>query len=405
MKAYLGFIKEHYQAVSFGWLLTFFSSFGQTFYISLFVPGLSATFALSNSAFGTYYAAATVIASFFLLRFGHIIDERPVRPFTYKTVALLAVACLLLGLAVHPAMIFVALIGLRLGGQGLMSHISQSVMSRHFDADRGKALSLASLGYSIGEMIFPLMIAGLLVLAGWRVAVISSSGILLVVLLPILSYMKLEIYDAPAVSAKPSKGPDWEYFVELLREKSFWVIALPSFFVPFATTGMFFYQFVMAETRGWSLEWYAFCFTGYAVARLIFSLYGGILNDRFTARVLLPYTLFPFVLGLLCLAWVPGQFSPLLFLIGTGITMGISGVVKPAIIAEVYGVQHIGQVKSLFTVGMVLCSAAGPMLYGFLLDGGGSFSQIAWSNALALFLVALHTFRIKYIDFKPKAEK
>ncbi|MEX2402877.1 MAG: MFS transporter [Balneolales bacterium] len=398
MKAYLGFLKDHYHAVFFGWLLTLFSSFGQTFFISLFVPGLLATFTLSNSAFGTYFAAATVIGSFFLLRFGHIIDERPVRPFTYKTILLLAISCLILGLAIHPAMVFLALIGLRLGGQGLMSHISQSVMARHFEADRGKALSLSSLGFSIGEMIFPLITALLLAFVGWRIALIASTGLLLLGLLPILSFMNLEIYDTQVTSAETSKGPEWRFFVEMFKEKAFWVIALPSFIVPFATTGLFFYQYVMAETRGWPLEWYAFCFSGYAVMRLVFSLYGGILNDRFTARKLFPFVLFPFVIALVSLAWIPGKYSALLFLLFTGVTMGISGVVKPAIIAEVYGVKRIGQVKSLFTVGMVICSAAGPMLFGFLLDGGITFSQIAWGNALVIFLVALNSFRIKSVN-------
>ncbi|MEX0684538.1 MAG: MFS transporter [Balneolales bacterium] len=395
MKAYLEFIKHYYSAVFFGWLLTFFSSFGQTFFISLFVPSILVTFEFSKSVFGTYYALATVIASFFLLRFGHVIDERPVRPFTYKTVVLLATACSILGMAVHPVMVFIALIGLRLGGQGLMGHISQSVMSRYFIADRGKALSLTSLGYSIGEMIFPLLIASLLLVFDWRVTLFASSATLFVVLLPVLNFLKLEIYDVQTDSQSPSQGPEWKLFLELLQDKAFWIIALPTFMVPFTTTGLFFYQFVLAETRGWSVEWYALCFTGYAVMRLVFSLYGGVLNDRFTARVLFPYILAPFVLGLLCLAWVPGQYSALLFLTLTGVTMGMSGVVKPAIVAEIHGVDRIGQIKSLYTVGMVICSAIGPMLFGFLLDSDVSFSQIAWANALVLFLIMINAFRIK----------
>lgn len=401
MKAYLGFLTQHYQAVLFGWLLTFFSSMGQTFFISLFVPGLLLTFSLSNAAFGAYYAIATVVASLFLLRFGHVIDTRPIRPFTYKTVILLAISCFILGMAIHPAMVFVALIGLRLAGQGLMGHISQSVMSRHFEADRGKALSLTSLGYSIGEIIFPFSLAILLILTDWRIALYVSAGILVFALLPALKFMKLETYDVKETSG--SKGPDWKFFLEMIKEKPFWHIALPSFLVPCIITGLFFYQYVLAELRGWPLEWYALCFMGYAAMRLVFSLYGGILNDRFSARTLFPYILIPLIAGLFSLAWIPGKYAALSFLLLTGITVGMIGVVKAAIIAEVYGIRKIGQVKSLFTVGMVVFSAVGPIAIGFMLDFGITFSQIAWGSGLLLFLVMLHTFATSSFSREPSS--
>ncbi|MEX0929045.1 MAG: MFS transporter, partial [Balneolales bacterium] len=289
-------------------------------------------------------------------------------------------------------MVFIALIGLRLGGQSLMIHISQSVMSRHFEKDRGKALSLTSLGYSLGEIIFPLAIALILTLTDWRFALFASTAMLLLILLPVLSLLKLEEYDVEQLSDQPSKGPEWHYFIEILREKSFWYIALPSFMVPFMTTGLFFYQYVLAEARGWPLEWYALCFAGYAGMRMLFSFYGGILNDRFTARELFPYLLIPLIAGLFSLAWVPGDYAALLFLLLTGVTIGMSSVVKIALIAEIYGTQKIGQVKSLFTVGMVIFSAFGPMVVGFLLDAGTTFSQIAWGSGLVLTLIMINTF-------------
>jgi len=67
-----------------------------------------------------------------------------------------------LGLVHHVLLLPVALLGIRFAGQGLMSHISQTVMGRYFEDDRGKALSLAALGYPVGEMIFPIIITLLL---------------------------------------------------------------------------------------------------------------------------------------------------------------------------------------------------------------------------------------------------
>jgi len=71
-------------------------------------------------------------------------------------------------------------------------------------------------------------------------------------------------------------------------------------------------------------------------------------------------------------------------------------VLKSAIIAELYGVERIGMIRSLFTVVMVLSTAAGPVLFGVLLDAGLGFDHIIIINAVLLFLVMLNSFRIKY---------
>src|SRR3546814_6729000 len=85
MSEYIRFIKKNRRALTFGWSLTFFSSFGQTFFISLFVPSILVAFELSKSAFGAYYAAATITASLILLNYGHTVDTKPIGRLTRMT--------------------------------------------------------------------------------------------------------------------------------------------------------------------------------------------------------------------------------------------------------------------------------------------------------------------------------
>ncbi|MDX5480281.1 MAG: MFS transporter, partial [Hymenobacteraceae bacterium] len=308
MRTYYLFLKQNFSSVFFGWLLTFFSSFGQTFYISLYVPAILEQFNLSKSLFGGYYAVATIIASFFLLQFGHRVDSRPIRPITVQTVLLLFASCLVLGLAVHPAMVFLALIGLRLGGQGFMSHISLSVMSRYFSADRGKALSISSMGYPMGEMVFPLVAGLLLSYWNWQVALITTSLLLLTIFLP-LRKLDLTAMDVPADTQEVSGKEKRAYFKQLVTEKPFWILIPPVFSFSFVFTGIFFFQYVLAGEKGWPLEWYAMCFSGYAIIRFLFMLYGGILTDSLSASKLFPYYLIPMMLGLISLAIVPGKIA------------------------------------------------------------------------------------------------
>ncbi len=401
MRSYYIFLKDNFIHVFFGWLLTFFSSFGQTFFISLFVPGILEIFHLTKSAFGGYYAAATIIASFFLLQFGHLVDSDPIRPFTLKSTFLLVAACLLLAFAVHPVMIFIALIGLRLGGQGLMSHISLSVMSRHFSADRGKALGITAMGYPMGEMIFPILTGVLISFWNWRIALISAA-VLLAILLFAFSRFDLNIYNHTMEKKGPKQPGKWTFIYQLIREKRFLMMIIPVFSYSFINTALFFYQYVMAKEKGWPMEWYSICFASYAVIRFLFLLYGGILTDRFSAKNLYPFYLLPSMLGLLALAFLSGKEAPLLYLTLTGISAGLSTVITESIIAELYGTERVGQVRSLFSVVMVLSTALAPVTFGLLLDHGATFSQFAFGCACLLAIVTLNNFKIKYIEHEKR---
>lgn len=389
MHAYLSFLKQNVRHVLFGWILTFYSSFGQTFLISLYVPFLLADLNMSKGVFGSYYAVATIAASLFLLRLGHLVDEQPIRRLTSWVIVLLMVSCALLAGAIHPWVLFIALIGLRLGGQGLMTHISLSVMSRHFDADRGKALSLSSLGYSMSEMVLPVIFGGIIALSHWRVAGGASVVVLLalLVVLPWFRTGEMDVSRKDAAANKAQKGKR-KFYKDMLKTKKFWVIAASSLGTGFTVTGFFFYQFVMADEKGWPVEVYTALFTSYGLVRLLMSIYGGNLTDKLSAVRLFPWMLVPVALGVLALAMGQGVVSAAIFLLGTGITMGLVGVVKTAALAEVYGVQSIGKVRSLFSVVAVFSTAISPMVFGLLLDRGVSFEAIAW-GCLGLFVIGI----------------
>lgn len=417
LKSYFLFLRTHFEPVFFGFQLTFFSSFGQTFLISLFVPFILVDLGLTKTAFGTYYAVATVFASLALLRVGHIIDDRPVRPFTQKSVLLLLISTFLMAIVWHPAVLFLALVGLRLSGQGLMSHISMTTMSRQFDKDRGKALSLSSLGYSVGEMLFPFLLAMVVASWGWRVAMGSGVVILAGFLLSLRKINIEQLDRVPGTSAAtnmntaasaasaaiPPVAPDSDsevhhskraFYRQMLRESRFYILAAPSFLLSFVITGFFFYQYILVETSGWSIATYTLLFTGYGVIRLIFSVWGGVLTDRYDTTSLFVYFLLPMAAGVLSLAVVPGILAGALFLFLSGITVGMGMVVKSAILAEIYGVNRIGQVRSMYTVVMVISTAAAPLVFGLALDAGVTFAQLAVISAAVMVLVTLHTLRI-----------
>ncbi|SKB32052.1 Predicted arabinose efflux permease, MFS family [Salegentibacter holothuriorum] len=397
MKEYFYFLRGNFKKVSFGWLLTFLSSFGQTFLISLYVPEIVKAFAITEGTFGAIYAGCTVAASIIMLSVGHTVDHKPVKKVTAFTVLSLGLSSILLGLSYHVAVLFVALMGLRLCGQGLMSHISMTIISKYFDKNRGKALSISSLGYSMGEAIFPIIITSIIAFFDWRIAAIVS-GVALLLYLIRLKFTNLIDFDKQlSAEGKPSTWSLLKDYKSVVFDRRFGIMMPASFILSFTNTAIFFYQYVFVEDKGWSPQLYATFFTVYAISRFLFSLLGGTWVDKFTAKKMFRLYLIPMTLGLIPFALMNSIIGALLFLITAGITTGMSGTVKTSLIAEIYGTEKMGAIRSVFTMFMVISTALGPLLVGFMIDGNFDFSTIILLLFAAMLLISLNSQRIKNV--------
>lgn len=399
MAGLIKFFRNNTREVGFGWMLTFLSSFGQTFLISIYVPEILESFSISNGLFGSIYAIATVTSSIIMLSVGHLVDHKPVKRITALTAAGLAFSSFLLGIShLSIAILIIALIGLRLTGQGLMSHISLTVMSRHYELDRGKALSIASLGYAIGEAIFPICISSLILWYDYEVAALASAAFLVLYLFS-LYFSDLTHFDRDLeLATKPSALSLIKEYKNLLKTKEFFILMPVSFALSFTITAVFFYQYVVVEDKGWSVSLYASFFTVYALTRVIFSIYGGVLVDKYSGKKIFRFYLIPFTLGLLPFAFFNSIFGALAFLILAGISVGMAGTVKSAVLAEVYGTEKLGTIRSVFTMFMVFSTALGPLIFGTLMDMGISFESILLVTAIILGLIILNAQRIRKIS-------
>ncbi|MGY5849453.1 MFS transporter [Salegentibacter sp. F14] len=395
MKEFFYFAKTHFKRVSFGWLLTFLSSFGQTFLISLYVPEIIRDFNLSEGSFGAIYAGCTVAASVIMLTIGHNVDHQPAKKVTAYTILGLGLSAILLGFSFNIFLLFIALMGLRLMGQGLLSHISMTIISKYFDKNRGKALSISSLGYSFGEAVFPVIVALLISWFDWRIAAIAS-GIGLLIYLIRLHFTDLSDFDKHLSTQKRSST--WSLlkdYKKVVFEKKFGIMMPASFILSFSITAIFFYQYVFVENKGWSVQLYASFFTAYAITRLLFSILGGMWVDKFTAKKMFRWFLIPIIIGLVPFAFMKSIVGAFIFLILAGITVGMSGTVQTSLIAEMYGTSRMGAIRSVFTMFMVISTALGPLLVGFLLDLNIDFRYIMLLIVAAMTLVAINNQRIK----------
>jgi len=378
----LSFLTENTPLLLFGFLLTFFSCFGQTIIVSLYVPDISAKFGLSNTGISSLYALATLGSAALLPWVGRYVDMWRLSVFTLLTMLLLAGALLTLSLAPLTGVVLLGFWGMRLGGQGLMSHTAASALVRGFEQNRGKAIGLASLGYPASEAVMPLLIAALIAWLGWRGALQASAVWLILVLLPLALWLVRYIptkVRRPVRVDQTSNPEDYKTVrnpLRLLRGRVFWVIIPTFFLLALLNTAIFFFQLKLGEARGWPAGWVAGSVAAFAVASASGMLLSGPLVDRLTARTMLPFYMTPYVLGLILLAsfTAPWVYPVALFLLG--LSNGASSPVKNAVLAELYGAGIIGSVRGIATTVIVFSTALGPPLFGILIDAGVGFGSI-----------------------------
>lgn len=399
MSKLVQFIQSNRQLLAFGFLLTFLSSFGQTFLISLYLPFIQETFELSDGGFSLIYGSATIASAFTITWLGSYIDKIRLTRFALLVLIALSVFLIIFSQAYYIPVLFIAFYGLRLFGQGLLSHTAVTSMARFFDdKTRGKAISFANLGHSFGEAFLPIIIVSLLFWLGWRYTVLVTL-IFTLLAIPYSLYLlrknsnigQLRKYIPQPFTKEEQKQARP---LQVIRTRAFWILMPSSLVAASIGTGFLLFKLKMGLSKGWDPTFIAAGFTAYAVGNAVSNIVAGFLSDRFGGKVLFPIYLLPFSLGLLTFIFADGQWVYLVLISGIGITNGFGGTIKSVVLAELFGTKIIGSVRSLFVMIMVFSTALGPLLFGSLLDAGYSFEFIAFISLLAFALCTLNSLRI-----------
>lgn len=377
-----------------GVLLTFFSSVGQTFFIASFAGAIRVDFGLSHGDFGLIYMTATLGSAVSLVFIGRILDSVAVFKVAAVLIILLSGATLLMASAKTVPVLLLTIYLLRLLGQGMMTHTAMVAMGKWFVVERGRAVSVTTTGHQLGEGVLPIALVALLAMSDWRTAWQLASIILLVIALP-LSYWCLSEPRSPSTKDLQisESGRQWSR-PETLRDASFWAVCTGVLAPSFIGTSVFFHQVHLGELKNWSPEVIAGSFVVMAITSVIVGLITGQLVDRFTARRLLPFFLFPLTVGcaLLSVATDPWTMAVFMFLLGS--SYGVSGAVFGAIWPEVYGTRHLGAIRSLVSAAMVFASALGPGMTGWLIDRGIGFESQLLIMAVYCLATMLVLFRV-----------
>ncbi len=370
-----------FKVILFGFIFTFFSSFGQSFFLGLFNSSIRNTLLISQGQFGSIYAAATLLSSFLLIWVGKKIDDIQIFKFAFLVTILLSFSCFLFSEISSVLFLFFAIFLMRLSGQGLMSHIATTTISRYFTKSRGKALSTSWFGLSTAEFILPTLIVFLLTLFSWQI-IWKSISILILIFLPMISYILINNLNFDSreenldTKSQEKNIKQWKR-AEVLKDYRFYIICLNMLAMPWIATGIFVYQSFITESKDWGAFIIAQSFMIYSILSVLTLLISGFLIDKFTSRRLLVFMNLPLMLSSFVLIYFDISISAFVFLGLIGISNGLANVLGSSTWAEIYGVKYIGSIKALTTALMVFSTAFGTALFGLLIDRGFSIEQIS----------------------------
>ena len=367
------------KVILFGFIFTFFSSFGQSFFLGLFNQSIREALSITHGQFGSIYASATLLSSIVLVWIGKKIDDVNILKFASYVIIFLSISCFIFSKISSVIFLFIGIFLMRLSGQGLSSHTATTTISRFFEKNRGRALSTGWLGLSLAEFILPVLIVFLLTFIHWRDIWISIS-ILVIIVLPIATYflvkeVKLDTReDDNEVITKPIK--QWKR-IEVLKDYRFYIICMTMLAMPWIATGTFVYQSFITTSKDWGPYIIAQSFMVYSILSVVTLFISGFLIDKFTSRKLLIYMNVPLFFSIIVLFYFDVEISSFFFFGLLGITNGLANVLGSSTWAEIYGVKHIGSIKALTSALMVFATAFGTALFGILIYINFSIEQIA----------------------------
>ena len=376
------------KVIVFGFIFTFFSSFGQSFFLGLFNSSIRDALSITHGQFGSIYASATLLSSIILVWIGKKIDDINILKFASYVIIFLSASCFVFSKISSVIFLFIGIFLMRLAGQGLSSHTATTTISRFFEKNRGRALSTGWLGLSLAEFIMPVLIVFLLTFIEWRDIWVSIS-ILVILVLPAATFIlvkdvKLDTREETKIEENNKEIKQWKR-IEVLKDYRFYIICMTMLAMPWIATGSFVYQSFISSSKEWGPYVIAQSFMAYSILSVITLFISGFLIDKFSSRKLLIYMNIPLLFGTIVLYYFDASLSSFVFFGLVGVTNGLANVLGSSTWAEIYGVKYIGSIKALTTALMVFSTAFGTALFGFLIDIGFSIEDIAVVSGTYIF--------------------
>jgi MFS family permease len=280
-----------------------------------------------------------------------------------------------------------------LGGAGIacIQIPAAAIVSRWFVRSRGAAMGIISAGASASAVVFYPLNTYLIVVFGWRTALVLFGVLVAVVTIPIAALLyrdpppRRDDRDDVTALGAPVVSGEWT-LTRALGSVPFWgVFAMWGFGVigyQIVTT----HQVAHALDRGFSAVTLGWVFGLGGACTVAGNVFGGWLSDRWGREWVFAVGSVIGIAGIACLGWLGSaeDFALLLGYVGSGVGFGMRISLLAAIPADLFAGRHLGVILGAAQGGGGLGGFVGPFIGGWLFDVTGSYQVAFVVAALAI---------------------
>ncbi len=381
--------------VAVGFLAHIASAFSISSTLSVFLKPLSSDLGISRGVFSLVRTGEILIGAAAAPIIGSLIDRHGGRWLMATGGIIAGAGFVLLGQAKDFWQFLLFRWILISPGDSLMGSMVVNVsISRWFVRLRGRALAVAGMGHGLAKVGMPLLVASLIVSAGWRMSwVVFGLLTLALVVGPALLFMRRSPEDMglvpdgrpDAFSETPAKNSnftrptsisnadvEWSRR-EALHTPAFWLIVTTFGVAHIGVTGLNLHVFAFVSDQGHPAMVAALVMSIIAFMQFSTPMAWGLLAERSNIARLIMVKFLIQAAGILLALSDPGLTSLYAGFFLYGIGMGGTSILAELIWANYFGRISLGKIRGMGSLLTHAFSAGGPPFFGLLFDATQSY--------------------------------
>ncbi len=286
-----------------------------------------------------------------------------------------------------------------IGSLGIGEALTQAILPKWFIRKRGRAMGIAVMGGGLGPLFAPLTLHTIMSFVGWRDTWLIMGVAVIVILVPISFLVRTRPEDigllpdgdatpssVPARAAEPQPQPRPPDEVSLtrseaMRSPAFWLIILAYGLGGLGMRGFQVNWIPYLQDMGFATAVGALAITAYGICTVTVRPLWGLLGDRFPVRSLTFVQSTLTASSILLLIYVVGTPMLFAFMVLFGVTMGGSFILRPLLIANYFGRNHLGAITGMMRPFNGFTGAIGPVFVAAIYDLHGSYY---WSFVMVM---------------------
>ena len=315
---------------------------------------------------------------------GSILDKRGPKPLIFTGASVSAVCLVLLGIQSSLMVyLFVYLIAGFVGWNLFSPFVVNSAVNKWFVRKRGWALALGSSGISLGSLVTPLILTGIVDNSGWRTGYFSLGVFILILIIPVSFFMRrtpedhgllpdgIDDYDDPSSLDIPESEFRPLNRSEAINTSSFWFLAFGFTLIAAGLACVLIHAIPFSQESGFARTVGAIGISVNGLANLSSKPVWGFAMQKFHPKflVMVAYSISSIGVSLMLLSG-PISLIPMLlagfFLYGFG--FGGTIPLSESLWARYFGRAHIGSIRGITQPIRILGTAVAPVLVGLLFD-------------------------------------